>query len=113
MSYLNMNSFYIGNNLSNNSYKKYFDKNNKINSTQFKKNNIQRSQENNKNKGKIQNKKLLLLFITVIFLISCKSVTSNDEVGTNNTEFVKTNIGTATYSSENIRKKITKKHMIS
>ena len=57
MSYLNMNSFYIGNNLSNNSYKKYFDKNNKINSTQFKKNNIQRSQENNKNKGKIQNKK--------------------------------------------------------
>ena len=57
MSYLNMNSFYIGNNLSNNSYKKYFDKNNKINSTHFKKNNFQRSQENNKNKGKIQNNK--------------------------------------------------------
>ena len=64
-------------------------------------------------KFKKLNKKLLLLFLTVIFLISCKSVTTNDEVGTNNTKVVKTNIGTATDSPENIKKKIIKKHMIS
>ena len=57
-------------------------------------------------KFKKLNKKWLLLFLIVIFLISCKSVKTNDEVGTNNTEFVKTNIGTATDSPENIRKKI-------
>lgn len=57
-------------------------------------------------KFKKLNKKLLLLFISVIFFISCKLVKTNDEVGTNNTEVVKTNIGTAADSPENIRKKI-------
>ena len=56
MSYLTMNSFYIGNNVSNNSYKKYFNNNNEINSIEIKKNIFQRNQENN-NKEKIQNKK--------------------------------------------------------
>ena len=51
-----MNSFYIGNNVSNNSYKKYFNNNNEINSIEIKKNIFQRNQENN-NKEKIQNKK--------------------------------------------------------
>ena len=51
-----MNSFYIGNNVSNNSYKKYFNNNNEIKSIEIKKNIFQRNQENN-NKEKIQNKK--------------------------------------------------------
>ena len=58
MSYLTMNSFYIGNNVSKNSYKKYFDKDYKINSAQIKRSIFQRKQENNnKNIEKNQNQK--------------------------------------------------------
>ena len=58
MSYLTMNSFYIGTNVSKNSYKKYFDKDYKINSAQIKRSIFQRKQENNnKNIEKNQNQK--------------------------------------------------------